>query len=134
MCRFDTRSPYGSLPFALARWRSEQRALASEVLAFGLPVRGATCACLRASHSQRATLSPWRRERLQRLFQNVGAPGGAGGGGPPGDSPQADTAEQVYISSLALLKMLKHGAPRTQPARTRRVRIARAKRALRGAP
>ncbi|VDP34796.1 unnamed protein product [Soboliphyme baturini] len=29
--------------------------------------------------------------------------------GPPGDNPTVDTAEQVYISSLALLKMLKHG-------------------------
>jgi len=29
---------------------------------------------------------------------------------PPGtDTPQVDTAEQIYISSLALLKMLKHG-------------------------
>jgi hypothetical protein len=35
--------------------------------------------------------------------------GGAGQGGPPGDTPQVDTAEQIYISSLALLKMLKHG-------------------------
>ncbi len=26
------------------------------------------------------------------------------------DAPQVDTAEQIYISSLALLKMLKHGA------------------------
>jgi len=34
----------------------------------------------------------------------------AGGGqGPPPDAPIVDTAEQVYISSLALLKMLKHG-------------------------
>ena len=31
--------------------------------------------------------------------------------GPPADSPQVDTAEQVQISSLALLKMLKHGTP-----------------------
>ncbi|KRZ16364.1 26S proteasome non-ATPase regulatory subunit 14 [Trichinella zimbabwensis] len=30
-------------------------------------------------------------------------------GGPSGDTPAVDTAEQVYISSLALLKMLKHG-------------------------
>ena len=30
-------------------------------------------------------------------------------GGPPADGPIVDTAEQVYISSLALLKMLKHG-------------------------
>ncbi|KAL0274898.1 UNVERIFIED_CONTAM: hypothetical protein PYX00_002926 [Menopon gallinae] len=28
---------------------------------------------------------------------------------PPNDAPVVDTAEQVYISSLALLKMLKHG-------------------------
>ena len=32
-----------------------------------------------------------------------------------GDSPQVDTAENVQISSLALLKMLKHG--RNRPAR-----------------
>jgi len=39
------------------------------------------------------------------------AQGGLGGapGGPPGDAPQQDTSEQIYISSLALLKMLKHG-------------------------
>jgi 26S proteasome regulatory subunit N11 len=35
--------------------------------------------------------------------------GGGGGGGPPTDSPQVDTSEQIYISSLALIKMLKHG-------------------------
>ncbi|WFD30169.1 multicatalytic endopeptidase [Malassezia sp. CBS 17886] len=32
-----------------------------------------------------------------------------GAGAPPGDTPQQDNAETVYISSLALLKMLKHG-------------------------
>lgn len=44
-------------------------------------------------------------ERLQRLL------GGGGGlvGGALGDSPAIDDAETVYISSLALLKMLKHG-------------------------
>lgn len=44
-------------------------------------------------------------ERLQRMFA------GAGGalGHPPPDSPTLDSSEQVYISSLALLKMLKHG-------------------------
>jgi hypothetical protein len=47
-------------------------------------------------------------ERLQRIFSSVG--GGAGAAGPQGDTPQVDTSEQVYISSLALLKMLKHGA------------------------
>lgn len=31
------------------------------------------------------------------------------GGAPPSDTPMVDTAEQVYISSLSLLKMLKHG-------------------------
>ena len=46
-------------------------------------------------------------ERLLRL----GASGGLGGLGqtPSQDAPMVDTAEQVYISSLALLKMLKHG-------------------------
>ena len=44
-------------------------------------------------------------DRLQRLFQQAG-----GGAAPPGtDTPQVDTAEQVCVSSLALLKMLKHG-------------------------
>eukprot|EP00842_Homolaphlyctis_polyrhiza_P006651 jgi/Hompol1/6988/HPOL_005145-RA len=44
-------------------------------------------------------------ERLQRL---LGA--AAGGAAQPGlDTPMVDTAEMVHISSLALLKMLKHG-------------------------
>ena len=43
-------------------------------------------------------------DRLQRLLHP-----GMGGEGPPGDSAQVDTSEQVYISSLALIKMLKHG-------------------------
>jgi 26S proteasome regulatory subunit N11 len=34
---------------------------------------------------------------------------GGGGGAPPVDGPVADTAEITHISSLALLKMLKHG-------------------------
>lgn len=34
---------------------------------------------------------------------------GGGQAGPEPDAPVADTAEQVYVSSLALLKMLKHG-------------------------
>jgi 26S proteasome regulatory subunit N11 len=40
-----------------------------------------------------------------RMMQQRGGQGGA----QPGDAPQVDTSEQVYISSLALLKMLKHG-------------------------
>ncbi|BBN10121.1 26S proteasome regulatory subunit N11 [Marchantia polymorpha subsp. ruderalis] len=47
-------------------------------------------------------------ERLQRIFSGVGA-GGGGMGGPHPDAPLVDSSEQVYISSLALLKMLKHG-------------------------
>ena len=48
-------------------------------------------------------------ERLLRLGGGAGGLGGAGGAGGPTDAPMVDTAEQVYISSLALLKMLKHG-------------------------
>lgn len=44
-------------------------------------------------------------ERLQQLMR--GMPGASGGGGGDGDSP--DCAEKVHVSSLALLKMLKHG-------------------------
>merc|ERR1712213_58150 len=39
----------------------------------------------------------------------MGGGAGGGGGSGPSDAPVVDTAEQVYISSLALLKMLKHG-------------------------
>jgi 26S proteasome regulatory subunit N11 len=46
-------------------------------------------------------------ENLQRLFGQLGA--GALPAAPQLDTPTADTAEMVYISSLALLKMLKHG-------------------------
>ena len=46
-------------------------------------------------------------DRIQRLFQAQAAAGGGGGAGP--DGPVGDTAEKVTISSLALLKMLKHG-------------------------
>jgi len=44
--------------------------------------------------------------------------GGMMGGAPQassGDTPQVDTAENVQISSLALLKMLKHGTWRDSP-------------------
>lgn len=44
-------------------------------------------------------------------FLRLGALGGNLnlGGSTPSDSNQVDTSETVYISSLALLKMLKHG-------------------------
>jgi hypothetical protein len=46
-------------------------------------------------------------ENLQRMLgMGMGRQAAAG---PPSDTPQVDTAEQIYISSLALLKMLKHG-------------------------
>lgn len=43
-------------------------------------------------------------DRIQRIL-------GMGGQlqAPQQDAPKVDTAETVYISSLALLKMLKHG-------------------------
>ena len=40
----------------------------------------------------------------------IGGALGGGGGGPVGEEAVVlDTSEQVYISSLALLKILKHG-------------------------
>jgi len=45
---------------------------------------------------------------LQQMLMQMQGAGGMGQGPTP-DSPIVDTAEQVYISSLALLKMLKHG-------------------------
>lgn len=46
----------------------------------------------------------------RQLQQMLGALGRGGAGGMPGmDAPLPDTAETVYISSLSLLKMLKHG-------------------------
>jgi len=55
---------------------------------------------------------------MQRLMQNGGMPGAMPGAG---DAAQVDTAEQVYISSLALLKMLKHGARAMRATNHRRV-------------
>ena len=49
----------------------------------------------------------------QRLYQ-----AGAGNAAAPTDAPQVDTSEQIYISSLALLKMLKHGAGHLPPFRS----------------
>ena len=47
---------------------------------------------------------------MDRLLRLSGAGmGGMGSGQGASDAPVVDTAEQVYISSLALLKMLKHG-------------------------
>ena len=41
-----------------------------------------------------------------------------GGGAAPADAPLVDTAEKVQISSLALLKMLKHGTCMLKDPRT----------------
>ena len=67
----------------------------------------------RVPHSHPRTCGFVLRKRPRTMN---GMPGmsrfGLGAGGPSaaaGDAPQVDTAEQVYISSLALLKMLKHG-------------------------
>eukprot|EP01083_Nonionella_stella_P231849 818413_1 len=46
---------------------------------------------------------------MDRLLGMLGR-GGMGGGGMPGaDAPINDTSERIHISSLSLLKMLKHG-------------------------
>lgn len=50
-------------------------------------------------------------QNLQQMLRQM--QGGMGQGMPASDAPVVDTAEQVYISSLALLKMLKHGLPLT---------------------
>jgi hypothetical protein len=50
-------------------------------------------------------------DRVSRFF---GSLPGIGSGGAP-DSPAVDSAEKVQISSLALLKMLKHGEIRKWP-------------------
>ena len=44
------------------------------------------------------------QQRMQQMMQQMG-----GGGGPAVDTPLPDTAEKIQISSLSLLKMLKHG-------------------------
>jgi len=61
--------------------------------------------------------SPGRSEVKMQGLPRMGGMMGMGGApqAATGDSPQVDTAENVQISSLALLKMLKHG--RNRPAR-----------------
>jgi len=44
-----------------------------------------------------------------RMLQEGGGMMGGAPGMPEPDAPKPDTAETVHISSLALLKMLKHG-------------------------
>lgn len=62
---------------------------------------------LDTSAQKHVLIPPQIMDQMQRMMQQQR--GGGGQAGPPGDTPQVDTAEQVYISSLALLKMLKHG-------------------------
>ncbi|KAL9062329.1 MAG: hypothetical protein Q9157_009022 [Trypethelium eluteriae] len=49
-----------------------------------------------------------RLNRMLQAAQGMGQ-GMSGMGGPQGDTPLIDNSETVYISSLALLKMLRHG-------------------------
>ena len=46
---------------------------------------------------------------LQQLLSQFGGGGGGPGGGAAAEVAVADTAETIQISSMALLKMLKHG-------------------------
>ena len=46
---------------------------------------------------------------MDQLLQQFGRGGGGGGAGAGANIPVADTAETIQISSMALLKMLKHG-------------------------
>lgn len=48
-------------------------------------------------------------QKMDRILRLGGGMPGLSQAPPPTDAPVVDTAEQVYISSLALLKMLKHG-------------------------
>jgi 26S proteasome regulatory subunit N11 len=48
-------------------------------------------------------------EQLQQLMRGIPGGGAGGLGGPGSDTPTPDCAEKVHVSSLALLKMLKHG-------------------------
>jgi hypothetical protein len=52
------------------------------------------------------------QQRMQQMMQQMGG----GGGGPAVDTPLPDTAEKIQISSLSLLKMLKHGTNYRQVA------------------
>ena len=54
------------------------------------------------------------RPKMDRVSRFFGSLPGIGSGGAP-DSPAVDSAEKVQISSLALLKMLKHGEIRKWP-------------------
>jgi hypothetical protein len=47
---------------------------------------------------------------MRQLLSNLQRMQQGGANAPTFDAPIPDTAETVYISSLALLKMLKHGA------------------------
>lgn len=49
------------------------------------------------------------KSKMDRLLRLGGGMAGLSQAPPSTDGPAVDTAEQVYISSLALLKMLKHG-------------------------
>ena len=46
---------------------------------------------------------------MENLQQLLGQAGGGGQAQAGVDQPTPDTSEQIHISSLALLKMLKHG-------------------------
>lgn len=48
-------------------------------------------------------------DRLSSMMAAARNMGGGGGSGPAQDQNLPDNSEKIYISSLALLKMLRHG-------------------------
>lgn len=62
------------------------------------------CRVIRADLCKQLTFEKMDFQRLQQLLANM-----PGRNGPAMDTPLPDTAEKIQISSLSLLKMLKHG-------------------------
>ena len=52
---------------------------------------------------------PTQIQRMQQQMEQMMQQMGRGARGPVADAPMPDTAEKIQISSLSLLKMLKHG-------------------------
>ena len=97
------------------KWKVPEKARKPRIITNKKP----TCHCRQRVPILNSPLSDFRakfppdfqlRIRMDRFLRMNAAGMGMGqGAAAPTDAPVVDTAEQVYISSLALLKMLKHG-------------------------